>query len=306
VSLSGEFEELYQSTLQAVRSILQKRKSEDQAEVSEAFFEALDVASHSLRSLLGEGEREIQLFIPAGRAFFTNYSKSFTAIQSRRTDPFTGRFGQLMARAFDRHPRITGGNRKELPTFDSNTFELLKGRLERGEGLVMFKTEDGRTLSLSQLSSGTQEVLPLVLALRPLTGSVLSRTVYVEEPEAHLFPTAQYELVKLFSWLSNIGPELTRWVFTTHSPYILSSFNNLILAGQLGENETLRREIPIKQEYWIKRGAFAAYCIHDGILRPILSESGLIDGEYLDSVSETIGNEFDSLLKLENEHIDAT
>jgi hypothetical protein len=68
----------------------------------------------------------------------------------------------------------------------------------------------------------------------------------------------------------------------------------------------LRREIPIKQEYWIKRGAFAAYCIHDGILRPILSESGLIDGEYLDSVSETIGNEFDSLLKLENEHIDAT
>ena len=31
----------------------------------------------------------------------------------------------------------------------------------------------------------------------------------------------------------------------------------------------------------------------------ILSDSGLIDGDYLDSVSETIGNEFDELLRLE-------
>jgi hypothetical protein len=42
------------------------------------------------------------------------------------------------------------------------------------------------------------------------------------------------------------------------------------------------------------------------VLKPILSESGLIDGEYLDSVSDTIEKEFDSLLRLEYDHTEAS
>jgi hypothetical protein len=123
--------------------------------------------------------------------------------------------------------------------------------------------------------------------------------VYLEEPEAHVFPKTQYDLVKLFAWLANDPILSFAWTITTHSPYTLSSFNNLIYAGQLGKDKAIRRKIPIEEKYWIEPGTFAAYSIHDGICESILSKSGLIDGEYLDSVSERIGNEFDSLLRLE-------
>ena len=53
--------------------------------------------------------------------------------------------------------------------------------------------------------------------------------VFLEEPEAHLFPSTQkdimYDLVKILNrnkWSSIF--------ITTHSPYILSSLNNLIAA----------------------------------------------------------------------------
>jgi len=128
----------------------------------------------------------------------------------------------------------------------------------------------------------------------------------MEEPELSVFPKTQYNLMRLLAWLSN-EPQLDfSFVVTTHSPYILSSFNNLIYAGQLGENEALRNEISIPERYWIKRGDFAAYAMHDGLLSSILSESGLIDGEYLDGVSETIGNEFDKLLRLEYDQTEAS
>jgi hypothetical protein len=96
------------------------------------------------------------------------------------------------------------------------------------------------------------------------------------------------------------------WVITTHSPYTLSAFNNLIYAGQLGKNDSIRRKIPVDEKYWIEPGSFRAYSIHDGVLKPILSKSGLINAEYLDSVSETIGSEFDSLLRLEYESTKAS
>jgi hypothetical protein len=121
----------------------------------------------------------------------------------------------------------------------------------------------------------------------------------LEEPEVHIFPKTQYELVKLFAWLANDPILSFDWVITTHSPYILSSFNNLIFAGQLGQDKRLKKRIKIDERYWVEPGTFRAYSIHDGKSESILSDSGLIDGDYLDSVSETIGNGFDELLRLE-------
>jgi hypothetical protein len=105
--------------------------------------------------------------------------------------------------------------------------------------------------------------------------------------------------VKLFSQLANDPILSFDWVIDTHSPYILSSFNNLIYAGQLGQDERFKKKIKIDERFWVEPGTFKAYSIHDGKLEPILSDSGLINGEYLDSVSETISNEFDEMLRLD-------
>ncbi len=123
--------------------------------------------------------------------------------------------------------------------------------------------------------------------------------LYLEEPEAHIFPSVQYKLVELLAWLSNDPLLRFNWVIATHSPYILSAFNNLIFAGQLGQDERLKKQIEIDERFWIEPGTFRAYSIHDGKLESILSESCLIDGEYLDSISEKIGSDFDKMLRLE-------
>jgi len=169
------------------------------------------------------------------------------------------------------------------------------------------------------LSAGTLELLPL---LNPLSNRVSHAkyppiptvpeprfgTIFVEEPESSVFPKTQYNLVRLFAWLAKEPTLNISLAITTHSPYTLSSFNNLIYAGQLAnEKPELKDEITmlVPEHFWIEDGSFRAYCIHDSVLKSILSESGLIDGEYLDSVSDTIGNEFDSLLRLEYDHTEA-
>jgi len=108
--------------------------------------------------------------------------------------------------------------------------------------------------------------------------------------------------VQLFAWLADDPVLDFNWVITTHSPYILSAFNNLIEASQVvAAKPELKNEVAklIAEDYWVKSSDFKAYCIRDGILESIMDEeTGLISGNYLDSVSETIGIEFDELLRL--------
>ncbi|MFP5207153.1 MAG: hypothetical protein ACLGSH_17505, partial [Acidobacteriota bacterium] len=133
--------------------------------------------------------------------------------------------------------------------------------------------------------------------------------VYLEEPEAHVFPKTQYEIVKLFVRLTNDPVLAFDWTITTHSPYVLSAFNNLIEAGQAARNNPdLHDKIAaiVPEQYWIKDSDFRAYKIEDGKLESILNESGFIDANYLDQVSEAIGDEFDKLLRLEYERTKAS
>jgi len=109
-------------------------------------------------------------------------------------------------------------------------------------------------------------------------------------------------VVQLFAWLANDPVLDFDWVITTHSPYILSAFNNLIEADQVaGAKPELKGEVAklIPEHYWVKSSDLKAYCIRDGNLESIMDEeTGLISANYLDQVSETIGAEFDELLRL--------
>ena len=72
-------------------------------------------------------------------------------------------------------------------------------------------------------------------------------------------------------------------VLTTHSPYILSKFNNLIIAGQIGKRPKMRSSVEkvVNPQFWVKGKIVRAYSLERGKTYDIISESGLIDGEYL-------------------------
>ncbi|MGD0903277.1 MAG: hypothetical protein ABR924_10095, partial [Terracidiphilus sp.] len=94
----------------------------------------------------------------------------------------------------------------------------------------------------------------------------------------------------------------------THSPYIFTAFNTLIQAWRAGNKQGKREQVAalIPEQYWVSENNFAAYAIHDGVLTPIFEKeiegkegSGLIDGDYLDSVSDQLGGELEKLLDIE-------
>jgi hypothetical protein len=271
-------------------------------------------------SLLLNGMRaQANTYIPSGRAFFTVTAKSVSVLQNPDLDWITRRFASQITWDTRWKLGLLTSSRGVVQEIEKEMYRIAGGLVTIVGDKPVFLSFDGRHLPLPLLSSGTQELLPMFNLMNylafhnehfyarsnstrvsPLADiSEYSPLIYLEEPETHVFPNTQYELVRLFAWLSKDPILSFDWIITTHSPYVLSAFNNFIYSGQLGKDEAISRKIPIEEQYRIEPGTFAAYSVHDGKTQSILSESGLIDGEYLDSVSEKIGNEFDSLLRLE-------
>lgn len=270
-------------------------------------------AATRFMAVAGRGIWDASTYIPAQRSYFVDIKKGYRTLAAE-ADPISAHFADVFANALK--PSSSG----------SRVQRHLGGDVINQQNDWMLSYRDGRLLPLSDISSGDKETLPLLTALdyyesqRKQSGHLPSAELYsqklyefddftIEEPELSLFPSTQYDIVREIAALSNEIDFVPRFTITTHSPYILSSFNNLIEAGQAARNNpTLRDEVAkiIPEQYWIKEGDFRAYAIEHGNLKSILNESGFIESNYLDQVSEVIGDEFDKLLRLEYEHTRAS
>lgn len=152
---------------------------------------------------------------------------------------------------------------------------IVKGQFRRSDGRDWIVSGNNR-VELSKASSGQQEALPLLFAIGRFPGP--NRTLIIEEPEAHLFPNTQVEILKLIHHHTLI--EHSDTIITTHSPYLLTALNNCIARLQAADDKTS----------WIHRDR--AYCIDNGKSRDIVDEDGFVDTDYIDSVSETLIDEF--------------
>jgi hypothetical protein len=94
-----------------------------------------------------------------------------------------------------------------------------------------------------------------------------------------------------------------QFLITTHSPYILTALNNLLLAGKLANK--LRGEKK-KELFNIVDGDMVlsiknmqCYSLEDGFSSSIISsENELIESDVIDEVSDDLSCEFDKLLEL--------
>jgi hypothetical protein len=280
----------------------------------------------ALNQVLSNSALDGVLYIPAGRAFFTNTSKAIAVLQNVGIDSITRGFaGQIQWDTRWKRGLLTSG-RGVTHEINRCMADISQGFVMTDSGAPRFLASDGRKLPLEVLSTGTQEMMPLFNILEQLMyfrehGVEAARAVYdpprperpassrpflyLEEPEANIFPKTQYDLVKLFAWLANDEILDFSWAITTHSPYILTAFNDLIKAGQAAKacpEKTAEIEKIVPKQYWIKEDDFAAYAFDgkDGILHPIMDkETGLINGDVLDDISETISGEFGQLLDIQ-------
>jgi len=305
---STEFEQCYK----AVWGKLNEEKLRRESLPNPRFF--AEEVRDRLSRLRGQYSPDIYSYIPSTRAFFVNQQTAILGTAGRRDD-IELRFSQVFNYGFERRIPKEGLDHPLTEWINAESERIVQGRVVPAGSDFHFKSTDGRILTISVLSSGTQELLPLMTCLREFVAAsaairkianvshVLNRRLFfLEEPESNIFPSTQYDLVRIFARLTDEPNLDAYWMITTHSPYILSAFNNLIEASQVSAAKPDLKEDVVKlipEQYWVKSENLKAYCIHDGKLESIMdSETGLISANYLDSVSETIGVEFDELLRL--------
>ncbi len=263
---------------------------------------------------LGSEYIDMQTFVPAGRAFFTSIGRLVAAFdQGSSIDPVTLRFAKLFAVLRDRGGRVMfrhsePDDREQRAVRKSVMSRLFGGEIKFEGELEFVETRDGRKVPFSALSSGQQELLPMWLLIdylrdfndRSRKGGDL---VYIEEPEAHLFPSAQNVLMDYL--IGNVVSTKNNrsLLLTTHSPYILSKLNNYLKAGQLGRIKRNASEVAkiVGRDCWLTPNRLRAYAIHDGQLVDLIDADGLIDGGYIDQVSQDVAMEFERLLDIQFE-----
>ena len=128
--------------------------------------------------------------------------------------------------------------------------------------------------------------------------------VYIEEPEAHLFPEAQSKLLETLVEVVVSGQNSRSLIITTHSPYIMTKLNVLLKAGQISKRRKRNRELNriVRRSTWLSISDLNAMSISDGKVSSILDdELEMVDATFLDSISDSIAEQFGNLLDLEDE-----
>ena len=195
-------------------------------------------------------------------------------------------------------------NQNALSTIQKIANNILNGTYESSQWGEQIKLESSNLrIPLKDASSGQQEVLRLLQGIFLSIGLQNRKEFFViEEPEAHLYPLAQKELINAFAVFLNTIQE-GKMIVTTHSPYILACVNILLfaqyVANEIGvQNGSINH---VKREYWLNASIFNAYSLGQSeaycvdIKDPV---TGLIDQNYLDTISEQLGLQQQELYNL--------
>jgi len=203
-------------------------------------------------------------------------------------------FGSLVTDKFSREDRT---NEQLLSLVRKKIDEILKGEYRQDQFGEKIFYDTRNYVNLNETSSGQQEVIRILQDIFLILLDEENAFRVIEEPEAHLYPAAQKQLVEMIALMLNNSN--SQVVLTTHSPYILSVFNNLLFATRVvRKNKNVSEEISqiIPETCWLNPDKCNAYFLKDGFCESIFDvQTGLIGQNYLDEISEDLGADFDYL-----------
>src|SRR5690606_38465608 len=164
------------------------------------------------------------IYIPAERVFFSMISQSiFGLINSNISLPkwlidFGARF------------------EKSRSAMKQLSIDFLQATYEYADGMDYIELPQATKIKLSQASSGLQSVIPLLLIIQANTetGQVPEGLFVIEEPELNLYPSSQKDLIEFI--IKRINGSGDNLIITTHSPYLLTTIDNLIQAKNAVSN----------------------------------------------------------------------
>jgi energy-coupling factor transporter ATP-binding protein EcfA2 len=155
---------------------------------------------------------------------------------------------------------------------------------------------DGMALPINLTSSGQQEAVWILNLLLDSFHEKCPTCFIIEEPESHLYPDAQNEMMQFIAHIKNAGHQM---LITTHSPYVLGSVNNLLYAHQVGQLHPSAAEKLVPKAHWLDPATFLGLHMQNGLpVSAMDAESLLFRNELIDGAAESINEVFEALLEL--------
>lgn len=237
------------------------------------------------------------VYIPAERSFFAALSQSiFSLINNDIALPKS----------------LTDfGSKFEIARRDSRELSIdflnITYKFEDGNDVV--RMGNGETIKLTQASSGVQSTVPLMLVLQAYTEDtdniekeLGSELFVVEEPEINLYPSAQKALLEYI--IRRKARSRDRVIITTHSPYILTSLDNLVQADNVAKHSKNQDKLVaiVPNDLWTDFDQVTCNFFESGLARTTLDEElRSLGPSNIDDVSEELGETFEHLLNMRYE-----
>lgn len=177
--------------------------------------------------------------------------------------------------------------------------QILKGKYSSATDGEKILLRNKKFVYLRNASSGQQESIRILQDAfwSMFSGNKVLRVI--EEPEAHLYPESQMLLLEVLAMMLNSSTD-NCMVVTTHSPYTLAVFNNLIYAGLVGQLAQADVESELTKECWLNPEKVRAYMLVDGRSSDIMdTEQHVIKAEMIDKVSDVLNEQYDRLMDIE-------
>lgn len=259
-------------------------------------------------------DHEEILYIPAGRSILATLSEQLHDLDVSIMDLPLQEFINLIQstkKTFGaRIPDIVANYTKtidgQIKNTDVDLAYVLVRKVLRGDYVNESDGEklyynDREYVKLMYASSGQQEVLWILLLIFIRILEQTKVFLVLEEPEAHLFPSAQKDIIELIALLINSTGSTV--FITTHSPYILTSINLSAYSAKV-ENRITGGTVPVvKKLLRISPRQMDAFIIDNGsnfIFKSIKDpDEQLIDATQIDGISTLINESTEKIMDLE-------
>lgn len=276
---------------------------------------ALGVMKHHLKerlSVIFENAADI-IYIPAGRSMLATMSEQLQDVSVDEMDltmqefiklirTTKNKFGSKIPEMVQDYTKTVKGqiNNAALDQAYALVKKILKADYtSENEGEKIY-FDEYHWVKLMYGSSGQQEALWILLLAFSIILEKKKAFLVIEEPEAHLFPVAQKDIVSLISLMVNSTE--SKVIITTHSPYILTSTNILLYSEKVENRYSQNGKVVIPRSLRVAYDYFAAYKVgkFEKSMETLLDEeSHMINTDYIDEVSSITNLELDKLINME-------